>query len=121
MHVQKEASLPRDAGLQAWGTETGFPEVWMQGARGHAWGKTLYKWETSVAPPCSPLRALSACFSFVASITLVITCLASVCFSELHALSTGLVRGWVPSTEQPAWGVINVCWENKQTDAWLAE
>lgn len=72
----------------------------------------------------SPGLLSELCLLFLwASITLVITCLASVCFSGLHALSTGLVRDWVPSTGSslPGGGVINVCWENKQTDAWLAE
>lgn len=63
MRVQEVASLPRDAGLQAWGTETGFPEVWMQGAEDHAWGKTQAKWETSVAPSLVSSQS-SACFSF---------------------------------------------------------
>lgn len=81
-------------------------------------GKTLYKNEPWRPPP-GPSQD-SPCISFAASITLVITWLASVCFSALHTLSAGLVHGWVPSTEQPSWGVINVCRETKHTDAWLA-
>lgn len=65
----------------------------------------------------SPPRG-SPCFSSVASITLVITCLASVCFSRLCAVSfsAGYVHGWVPSTGAACLG-HNKCLLGKQINS----
>lgn len=93
-----------------------------RGWRSPSWGKAATKpcsngrkWQ----PPPVPSQG-SPHFSSVASIMLIITCLASVCFSGLCARALVWPCSWrVPSTKQPAWGVISACWENKQTPGWL--
>lgn len=77
--------------------------------------KTLYEWEKLAAPSC-PLSGLSLCFSSVASIMFIITCLASVCFSGLCVLILVWPCSWLGPQLRAACLGCNKCLLGKQTD-----
>lgn len=114
VRVQEDASLPRTLVCRPGGLK--------QASQGGAPRQGAVKSCTNGRHQCPPLVPSqgSLCFPSVASITLVITCLASVCFSGLRVLVLGWPCSWLGPQHRAACLGRNKCLLGKQTNRRLA-